>query len=134
MRSAIVTAGLLVLAWGGVAPTSAEAGFVTHTVAAATVPQDAVQWDSAPAGDSRHEEINRLVRLLFSQAFAEAPDDDGTSTPTRNPTSGPVVVAVMAQEFPRVDGRLIERLRRWDETWLPPAFLSGIFRPPRFAC
>jgi hypothetical protein len=115
---------------------TAEAGFI-----AASVDRDAA-WlaatsSMAPSGenDDSPSSVNELTRWLQQHAAWAGPSSPtsggAAGAPATSSSSGGAPSACLPPVAAAPLARLVVRLAVARDEWLPPPFLSGIFRPPR---
>jgi hypothetical protein len=133
-RRFVPTLALLIGCWLLSAAGTAEAGFI-----AASVDRDASALagtsSMAPSDDTPGrrlpiaEQLERQAAL--ASPFAPASTGSAGAPVTSASSSGPPVADLPPVAVTPPSG-LVTRLAVDRDEWLPPPFLSGIFRPPRF--
>ncbi len=130
---------LSVFAWlaasGVIAPAAAKAGYVYATDSTAVALLN--YCDSSGAGPAQNQaerdELDWLLRTPFERAFGDAPVDAGAKLPTNSSISSfASACALAADDELSANAQVVQRIGVAGKVWLPPAFLSGVFRPPRF--
>ncbi len=128
LRFSHILASICLVTLVGLIPENAEAGFVWITDSTAGSLMSAHDAGAGPANHAadRRIELGRPEPgFLGHSAGASAP------SPQR-PSTGSLSVAILSSAKLSGESQLIDRLGPDRKVWLPPAFLSGIFRPPRF--
>jgi hypothetical protein len=112
---------------------SAEAGFI-----AAGVDLEATSGGllSSMSGSEHQSPVSPALELLVQRQAAWAnpfaPTSAGSAgAPGTTPSSGGPPAADLLPVAAAVPSGLVTRLAAEREVWLPPAFSTGIFRPPR---
>jgi hypothetical protein len=123
-----------------VSPTSAHAGFVS-SIDGVLEPSGAEYFDRSSSGvpvGTSAPDINRarsyLERVLGNATAYAIPGSGGSQMGGSSPVdSGPSggAVATVDVTLDLSSNKAVQGLRLSDFVWIPPAFLSGIFRPPR---
>lgn len=134
MRAGLFAAVVAFLAFAGLGSQSAEAAYIAHVDSTANASFSDRSFAEFGSSDSAGRQgVEQLLRLLWEQAFGQAPDDEGTTAPTSSVSGGPALAAVLDGVENVSRAQMVQHLGSSEKVWLPPAFLSGIFRPPRFA-
>ena len=134
-RRLISTLALVTGCWLLSAAGTAEAGFIAASVdrdasALAGTSSMAPTDESSDRPASTPEQLERQAAL--ASPFAPASTGSAGAPVTTASSSGPPAADLPAVAVLSPSG-LVTRLAVDREEWLPPPFLSGIFRPPRVA-
>lgn len=109
----------------------AEAGYL-----AAGIGGDKVAPFTLESGGSSSSESSSRDRAPLTLADWEhhvaGHSAGGMTSQSVTPTSSGAVPCILVQSNPPAAALLVSWLGPAGRVWLPPAFLSGIFRPPRF--
>jgi hypothetical protein len=139
VRLFLLSTCVALLGSGIFTPSSADAGYLFASDPADVRLQKCCAATAMSAAQSDHERdkaesLDRLIRLLFRKGVNEAPagemDGTHTSSSTASGGAGPAALPASLLAPPL---SLTQRLRPDQHLWIPPPFLSGVFRPPRFA-
>lgn len=119
---------ILLFTVAGLVPSIAEGGYVRITDLSSS-PLAIAQGHGAGTSDDSQIEHNGPDRpdLVLGGDAAGA-----TSPSTSGPSSSAGWVAILPDAGLSGRAQLVQRLGPAGKVWLPPGFLSGVFRPPRF--
>ena len=124
------------------APTSVNAGFVSSVdgLLRDSSGGNSDQSASSSAGRSRpvdvqgvRRNLERVLGVVSDDAIPESGGQQTGGSHPANPGSGPGAPATIGGKPEMVNSSASELLALPEFVWIPPAFLSGIFRPPRAA-
>jgi hypothetical protein len=135
VRWSILSAAAWLVASGVIAPEAAKAGYVSATDSAAVALLNSSDSTGAgPVGnESDGRELGWLPQSPFERVIGNAPADTGTQQPTSSSQSSVASACPLAADDElSANAQIEQRIGVAGKVWLPPAFLSGIFRPPRF--
>jgi hypothetical protein len=135
VRWSILSAVAWLAASGVVAPGDAHAGYVctTNSTAEALLNSSESSGAGPVRNHSDREDLDWLLRSPLERVLGDAPADAGAQQPTSSLISSVAFAcALMADDELSANAQIVQRIGMAGSVWLPPAFLSGIFRPPRF--
>lgn len=111
-----------------------EAGFIGLDLdgkAPEFVPMQAIGSSSSTSQDVQHNDAPAPTEELQRNDQAMQPTNGGMNSSAAGGSSNPVPTLALPAVAVNASAQLISWLGPEGRVWLPPPYLSGVFRPPR---